>query len=68
MKEKDNLLVREVAHSIKGAPANLSFENIHNLSKDIEKTGNTRDMPGEHNQLDKMRVEFEKVTTFVKTL
>ncbi len=67
LKENNAQQVSQAAHSIKGASANLGFEEIASLSKDIEMAAKEGNIEGLKEKADIIVEELKKIESAIKT-
>ena len=67
LKENDAVQVTQAAHSIKGASANLGFQEIASLSKDIEMTAKTGSLNGLEKKVKSIVKELQKIETAIES-
>ena len=66
--EEDNTAnVSQAAHSIKGAAANLGFQTITSLSKDIEMTAKAGNIQGVKEKVSAIVEELKKIENAIET-
>jgi HPt (histidine-containing phosphotransfer) domain-containing protein len=67
LKENNTEKTALAAHSIKGAAANLGFEKIASMSKDIEMTAKEGSTEGLEEKANTIIEELKKIETTIKT-
>ena len=65
LKNNDCEAVRRHAHAIKGAGRNFGATNLAEIAGKLESAGQNKDMPLALSFYDELKIEFEKVMTFI---
>ena len=67
LEENNAVNVSQAAHSIKGAAANLGFQEIASLSKDIEMNAKEGNLQGIEEKVSSIVQELNKIENAIKT-
>lgn len=67
LKENNADPVAQAAHSIKGASANLGFQEIASIAQDIEMTAKADNLQGVKEKIDDITKQLETIENTIKT-